>query len=80
MVQEPAVDDMVFGLLEWEPELFHVRSVQTDLPSLAGQRHEDQTRLLSACHHVAILGDHKPVSTSKQKDRWRKVLRYLESY
>lgn len=59
---KPAVHDGTIGLSDGESQLLHVRPVQTDMAALAGQRHQHQTRLLPARHHVAVFCDHQPVS------------------
>lgn len=64
---KPAVDDNIMGLLDGESQLLHVRPVQTDMILFAGQRHQHQTRLLSARHHVTVFGDHHPVSGTMQR-------------
>lgn len=67
---KPAVDDAVVGLFDGESKLLHVWAVQTNMTSLAGQRHQHQTRLLSARHHVTVLCDHQPVSAIKTNTLW----------
>ena len=62
----PAVDDSVVGLFDGESQLLHVRGAQTNMAVLAGQREEDQARMLSARHHVTFLRHHQPVSAGKR--------------
>lgn len=62
-LSKPAVHDQIAGLVKRKLQLLHLRSIETHLSTLTGQRHQHQTRLLSACHHVAILGDDQPVAT-----------------
>lgn len=64
---KPAVGDGVVRLFEGELQLVHVWAVQTNKTSLAGQRHQHQTRLLSGRHHVTVLCDHHPVSANQNK-------------
>ncbi len=57
----PAVHNCIIGLEKRNLQLLHLRSIETQLPTFTGQRHQHQTRLLSARHHVAVLRDHQPV-------------------
>lgn len=63
-------------------ELLYPRSTETDLPSLTSQRHKNQARLLSPCHHVAIFCNDQPVTaiTQSEPDSYNTKLEQIQFF